>query len=99
MARDNFLWGAPRIHGELLMLGFSVSQANHIALPACTKQKARAGVANFFSQSNHYLQPPPVLGGAFSHGVPEAVGLFLLGPAHAACGADCEVKRGPLSLV
>src|SRR5216683_5617597 len=27
MARENFLWGAPRIHGELLMLGFSVSQA------------------------------------------------------------------------
>lgn len=27
MARENFLWGAPRIHGEVLMLGFSVSQA------------------------------------------------------------------------
>jgi hypothetical protein len=27
MARDNFTWGAPRIHGELLMLGFEVSQA------------------------------------------------------------------------
>src|ERR1700719_3768426 len=27
MVRENFLWGAPRIHGELLMLGFSVSQA------------------------------------------------------------------------
>ena len=27
MSRQNFLWGAPRIHGELLMLGFSVSQA------------------------------------------------------------------------
>src|ERR1700686_2041944 len=27
MARENFLWGAPRIHGELLMLGFSISQA------------------------------------------------------------------------
>jgi hypothetical protein len=27
MARKNFLWGAPRIHGELLMLGFTVSQA------------------------------------------------------------------------
>jgi len=25
MARANFLWGAPRIHGELLMLGFKVS--------------------------------------------------------------------------
>jgi hypothetical protein len=27
MARNNVLWGAPRIHGELLMLGFKVSQA------------------------------------------------------------------------
>ena len=27
MARENFLWGAPLIHGELLMLGFTVSQA------------------------------------------------------------------------
>jgi hypothetical protein len=27
MARENFPWGAPRIHGELLMLGFSVSEA------------------------------------------------------------------------
>jgi hypothetical protein len=27
MARDNFLWGAPRIHGELLMLGFKLSEA------------------------------------------------------------------------
>jgi hypothetical protein len=27
MAHENFLWGAPRIHGELLMLGFRVSQS------------------------------------------------------------------------
>jgi hypothetical protein len=27
IARENFLWGAPRIHGELLKLGFTVSQA------------------------------------------------------------------------
>jgi Homeodomain-like domain len=27
MARENFTWGAPRIHGELLMLGSDVSQA------------------------------------------------------------------------
>ncbi len=27
MSRENRLWGAPRIHGELLMLGFNVSQS------------------------------------------------------------------------
>jgi hypothetical protein len=27
MSRENFLWGAPRIHGELLKPGFDVSQA------------------------------------------------------------------------
>ena len=27
MSRDNPLWGAPRIHGELLKLGIDVSQA------------------------------------------------------------------------
>jgi hypothetical protein len=27
MVRENCLWGAPRIHGELLMLGFEISQA------------------------------------------------------------------------
>jgi hypothetical protein len=27
MARANFVWGAPRIHGELLKLGITVSQA------------------------------------------------------------------------
>jgi hypothetical protein len=27
MSRNNFLWGAPRIHGELLKVGFDVSQA------------------------------------------------------------------------
>jgi hypothetical protein len=27
MRQENFLWGAPRIHGELLKLGFDVSQA------------------------------------------------------------------------
>jgi hypothetical protein len=27
MSQENFLWGAPRIHGELLKLGFDASQA------------------------------------------------------------------------
>jgi putative transposase len=28
MSRDNPLWGAPRIHGELLKLGIKISQAS-----------------------------------------------------------------------
>jgi hypothetical protein len=27
MSRSNFLWGAPRLHGELLKLGLKASQA------------------------------------------------------------------------
>jgi hypothetical protein len=27
MSVENFLWGAPRIHGELLKLGFAVAQS------------------------------------------------------------------------
>jgi hypothetical protein len=27
MSIDNLLWGAPRIHGELLKLGFAVAQS------------------------------------------------------------------------
>ena len=28
ICRENPLWGAPRIHGELLKLGFSISEAS-----------------------------------------------------------------------
>lgn len=27
MSKDNALWGAPRIHGELLKLGFKVAES------------------------------------------------------------------------
>jgi putative transposase len=32
MVVENSTWGAPRIHGELLMLGFDVSLANDLSL-------------------------------------------------------------------
>ncbi len=53
MARENLLWGAPRIHGELLMLGFRVSQATVSRLHACTRPTAGAVVADFSSQSSY----------------------------------------------
>jgi hypothetical protein len=28
MSTENLLWGAPRIHGELLKLGFEVAQSS-----------------------------------------------------------------------
>jgi transposase InsO family protein len=33
MSRENPLWGAPRIHGELLMLGFEVAQSTVSKVP------------------------------------------------------------------
>jgi putative transposase len=50
MARENFLWGAPRIHGELLMLGFSVSPSHRVTLPAYWEQTAWTIVADLSSQ-------------------------------------------------
>jgi hypothetical protein len=48
MAYENFLWGAPRIHGELLMLGFSASPGHRVALPAGTRQTADTVVSDTF---------------------------------------------------
>ncbi len=43
MTRENFRWGAPRIHGELLMLGFSVSEATVSRyLPARSRQPGQS---------------------------------------------------------
>ena len=57
MAPDNMLWGAPRIHGELLMLGFNVSQATVSRyLRRCVRPRS-PGVAEF-SSNPAFLQRP-----------------------------------------
>src|SRR5277367_1932329 len=48
MARENFLWGAPRIHGELLMLGFSVSQATVSRYLPPPRRRPRQSWRTFF---------------------------------------------------
>jgi len=54
MAEENPLWGAPRIHGELLKLGVQVSQATvakYLARPAAPpSQSWRTFLANHFEQ-------------------------------------------------
>jgi hypothetical protein len=67
MERENYFWGAPRIHGELLMLGFTVSQATvsrwhaHQALSPTARrtgllpgQRARGAICRA-----HRLDAPP----------------------------------------
>jgi hypothetical protein len=58
MARENFLWGAPRIHGELLDAWFQSVTGDRIALLSDRKPMSRTVVADFYSQSSHCLQPP-----------------------------------------
>ena len=46
MSIDNQLWGAPRIHGELLKLGFDVGQTT------VAKYMARVGVYRHCSEKH-----------------------------------------------
>src|SRR5271169_5686173 len=57
MARENFLWGAPRIHGELLMLGFSVSQATVSRyLPAPSRRPRQSWRTFLRNQASAFAQ-------------------------------------------
>jgi putative transposase len=57
MALENFLWGAPRIHGELLMLGYTVSQATVSRYLPATSQTANPVVAELLAQSSQCVWP------------------------------------------
>ena len=46
MSRDNVGWGAPRIHGELLMLGIDVSEPT--VAKYCDQQLVKASFTMFF---------------------------------------------------
>src|SRR3981189_3775642 len=46
MSADNPLWGAPRIHGELLKLGFEVAQVQRREVHGQAMRAARPGMAH-----------------------------------------------------
>jgi hypothetical protein len=78
MARENFLWGAPRIHGELLMLGFSISQATVSRYLPAPSRKLKQSWRTFLRNQ----------AGAFGQYSPERS----KGCAHLH-GQSCRVKR------
>ena len=61
MACENFLWGAPRIHGELLMLGFSLSQATVSHYPPAPSRRPRQSWRTFLRNQtiafSHHQNP------------------------------------------
>jgi hypothetical protein len=64
IARANFLWGAPRIHGELLKLGVTVSQAtklyHYIAIyAALAKRPLLTGVVHIYKEPSDHHCPRP----------------------------------------
>ena len=50
MSKDNPLWGAPRIHGELLKLDFEVAEFDGLQIPGQTPRTAVAKLANLSAQ-------------------------------------------------
>jgi hypothetical protein len=65
MARDNVLWGAPRIHGELLMLGFRVSQATVSRyLRRCVRPRSPGWRSFFRTERFSNCLPQAIDGGA-----------------------------------
>ena len=57
MARENFLWGAPRIHGELLMLGYTVSPATVSRyLPAPGRRQTQSWRSFLRNQASAFSQ-------------------------------------------
>jgi putative transposase len=64
MSRANPLWGAPRVHGELLKLGLTVSQAT-VSRYMLRSEAAITGVANVFKESRQGSHRVGFLHGAY----------------------------------
>ena len=57
MSKENPLWGASRIHGELLMLGFEVAQSTVSKYLVCGGGAAVANLEDIFAESTRRRSP------------------------------------------
>ena len=62
MSMENPLWGAPRIHGELLKLGFQVAQSSLAESAICVQQRPPSGLGgrNLTGERGSVLKAPRV---------------------------------------
>jgi hypothetical protein len=67
MSRENLLWGAPRIHGELLKLGFEIAEST------VSKYMARRSAWRTSAYSSYYNETRTHLGLARDTPIPRAV--------------------------
>ena len=89
MARENFLWGAPRIDGELRMLGFSVSQATVSRYLPPSSRRPTQSWRTFVRNQSIVFGRQQDRKGSPRHGVPEPTHLVQLAQARAIGDADC----------
>jgi putative transposase len=66
MATANPLWGAPRIHGELLKLGIDVAERTRLAAHAEATPSPVSDLADVFEQSHPRLGLDRFLHGTYS---------------------------------
>jgi hypothetical protein len=78
MSTENQLWGAPRIHGELLKLGFAVAQSSVAKYDGEAARAAKPGVAHL-----------PAQPGAFIAVSRRAIANTSFGPLQDATAIDC----------
>ena len=53
MKKENPSWGAPRIHGELLLLGFDISEPDIHGLHHAVTAQLHASIAQVFGMQRH----------------------------------------------
>jgi hypothetical protein len=105
MSADNPLWGAPRIHGELLKLGFEVAQSSvaKYMVKRCEPPSPgwRTFLRNLGRSHNAHMRGGPRHNGALRRCRPPIHRLGLCKPAHVHTPLSFERQaqgRNPLSL-
>ena len=99
MAAENCLWGAPRIHGELLKLGIAISERTGSRYlrgrPTTRSQTWRTFLANHLGQTS--ISPPVMFAHAHDEDIVVDASDLSFRPA-LSIGASCASFHGSSSI-